>query len=450
MNSAVEEDMNYLLLEHFVDKIELTNIKTFKKQTFDLSKSGNAMAPWLMLLGENGTGKSTVLKSLCMNLCDGDYFQSMVHQGLLDPTKFIRYRTKRGIIKVWMTSKTKPRILEFTKTNVKFTNTEGKSVTLDLPLTTRKINPTIWQSPAYLLAYGATRLLPRGSKHEAKHIDSQFSRLDNLFNPFVPLVDAESWLLSLDKVLFRRAAIVLKDLLNMTEDEDITNKGNVIKIMINNSVESFKELSDGYQSVVALTADILQLVMHRWKNPDEARGIVLVDEIGAHLHPRWKMRIVSSLRTALPNMQFIVSSHQPLCLRGLDQNEVVLMRRDAKNNVEVITDLPNPKELRISQILTSVFGLSSTMDPELEAEFNRYYELRAINNRTEEQNLEMIALRDQLNPDLLLGETVLDTQVYKVIKEKYHDYKSDTKLSDLDKLSKDTISAAQELWNSNI
>ncbi|WP_204346195.1 AAA family ATPase [Psychroserpens algicola] len=450
VNANVEQNMNYLLLEHFVEKIELTNIKTFKKQCFDFTASEGAMASWLMLLGENGTGKSTVLKSLCMNLCDGAYFQNMVNEGFLNPAKFIRYKTKKGIIKVWMTSKTQPRVLEFTKNLVKFTNTDGESVELKLPLQPNKINTSAWQSPTYLLAYGATRLLPRGSKHEAKHINSQFSRLDNLFNPFVPLVDAENWLLGLDSILFRRAAIVLKDLLNMKDDEKITRRGGVIKIIVNNSVESFQELSDGYQSVIALTADILQLVMDRWKNPDEARGIVLVDEIGAHLHPRWKMRIVSSLRTALPNMQFIVSSHQPLCLRGLDKNEVILMRRDAENNVEVITDLPNPKELRISQILTSVFGLSSTMDPELEAEFNRYYDLRAMNKRTEEEEQEMITLRNELNPDLLLGETVLDTQVYNVIKEKYKDYKNDTNLSDLDKLSKETISAAQELWNSDL
>jgi predicted ATP-binding protein involved in virulence len=169
---------------------------------------------------------------------------------------------------------------------------------------------------------------------------------------------------------------------------------------VNDNLEMFKELSDGYQSVIALTADILQLVMDRWKNPDEARGIVLLDEIGAHLYPRWKMIIVKSLRKALPNMQFIVSTHQPLCLRGVDKGEVVLMRRDSDKNVEVITDLPNPKELRISQILTSVF-VSSTMDTELEAEFNRCYALRAINVRTDEEDEEMNELRGILNPDLL-------------------------------------------------
>ena len=447
------EDMNdisssYMLQEHFIEKIELINIKTFEQQTFDLIASEGSSVPWLMLLGENGTGKSTVLKSFCMNLCDGEYFQDMIRNNLINPNKFIRHGKKKGTIKVWITGSAKPRILEFKKNLVKFTSSDNKSVSLSLPLSDQNENTDVWTSPNFLLAYGATRLLPRGSKHEADHIESQFSRLDNLFNPFVPLVDAEKWLKGLNHVLFRRAAIVLKDLLRMSKNEEISKSRKGISIMINGSDETFNELSDGYQSVIALTSDVLQLVMNRWKNPDEARGIVLLDEVGAHLHPRWKMRIVSSLREALPNMQFIVSTHQPLCLRGMEKGEVVLMRRDADKNVEVITDLPNPKELRISQILTSVFGLSSTMDPELEAEFNRYHELRAKNERTPEEEIEMNALKTELNPDLLVGESMLDNLTLNVVKQQYHHYKNEKKQDDVEKLKEDTISAVQDLWNS--
>ena len=299
-----------------------------------------------------------------------------------------------------------------------------------------------------MLAYGATRLLPRGSSHEAKHIESKFSRLDNLFNPFVPLVDAEEWLLGLDRVLFRRAAIVLKDLLRMSEEEEIPRTKSEVNVMINGELQSFSELSDGYQSVIALTSDILKLAMNHWKNPDEARGIVLLDEVGAHLHPRWKMRIVNSLRLALPNMQFIVSTHQPLCLRGMEKGEVVLIRRDEDKKVEVITELPNPKELRISQILTSVFGLSSTMDPELEKEYNRYYELRAMNERSAEEEAEMQELEAELNPDLLLGETIIDNVSLHIVKEKYDHYKKQKKQDDVKKLKDDTLSAVKDLWSS--
>lgn len=446
----VESEMSsmYLMKDRFVAKIELTNVKTFENQEFNLVNDEGYFVLWLMLLGENGTGKSTVLKSLCMNLCDIDYFQNMIRMDLINPSSFIRHNESKATIRVWMTGSKNPRILEFKKDSVKFTNSQEQSISFDLPLKKQNIQSEVWSSPNFLLAYGATRLLPRGSKHEAQNIKSKISKLDNLFNPFVPLGDAERWLLDLDEIYFRRAAIIIKDLLRIPETQEILRTQQDIKIYVNNHLEIFKDLSDGYQSVIALTTDILQLVMTRWKNPDDARGIVLVDEVGAHLHPRWKMRIVSSIRKAFPNIQFIASTHQPLCLRGLDDGEVILMRHDSDKKIEVITELPNPRELRIGQILTSVFGLSSTMDPELEAEFNRYFDLRAKNIRSEDEEAEMTDLEAQLKPDLLLGDTLLNTQEYNIVKEKYQFYKKNDKPSDLEKLTDDTLSAVQELWES--
>jgi uncharacterized protein (TIGR02646 family) len=446
----VESKMSsmYMLKEHYVDKIELTNVKTFEKQEFNVTKSDGGMMSWLMLLGENGTGKSTVLKSLSMNLCTIDYFQNMIRKGLVNPNSFITHNETKATIKVWITGSKNPRILELEKDLVTFTNTQGESISLQFPLPEKNIQSDVWASPTFLLAYGATRLLPRGSKHEAQNIHNKLNKLDNLFNPFVPLGNAEKWLLSLNEKFFRRAAIIIKDLLRIPEDKEIERTDTEVKIYVNNHFETFKELSDGYQSVMALTTDILQLVMNYWENPDEARGIVLIDEIGAHLHPQWKMRIVGIIRNAFENMQFITSTHQPLCLRGLDKGEVILMRHDSDRNIEVITELPNPKELRIGQILTSVFGLSSTMDPELEQEFNRYFELRSKNKRSAEEKKEMLHLEKQLKPDLLLGETLLNTQEYKIIKEKYDFYRQNEKPSDLEKLSEDTLAAVQKLWKS--
>ena len=448
MDESEVQSRDYTFQERFVEKLELENVRTFQQQAFNFVDSEGESAPWLMLLGENGTGKSTILKSLCMNLCDADYFQDLVRADLVNPNSFIRRGEQKAVIKVWVTGSDEPRMLEFEKDQVKFTNTEGASMTLQLPLGKNNQSSDVWSSDNFLLAFGATRLLPRGSKHEAKHIKSRFSRLDNLFNPFVPLVNAEKWLLDLEPVQFHRVAIILKDLLRMSEDEDLpTPEGEVI-IPMNGLLVPINELSDGYQSVIALTIDILQLVMTRWRDPDEARGIVLLDEVGAHLHPRWKMQIVGSLRKALPNMQFIVSTHQPLCLRGIGKGEIVLLRRDEDRNIEVITKLPNPKELRISQLLTSIFGLRSTVDPELEEEYNRYYELRAQHERTEEEEEEMKRLQAELNPDMLVGETLVDNLVYSAIQEKYNEYQQEKNLDNLRQLKEDTLSAVQKLWKS--
>jgi len=72
---------------------------------------------------------------------------------------------------------------------------------------------------------------------------------------------------------------------------------------------------------------IMKMLFERWDNLTSASAIVLIDELDAHLHPRWKMRIVSSLRKAFPQVQFIASTHDPLVLRGIRNNEVAVLRR---------------------------------------------------------------------------------------------------------------------------
>ncbi len=446
ISSSEEEKKDFLLINHYVERIELKNIKTFVNQIFDFTKSNEGSAPWMMLLGENGTGKSTVLKSLSLNLSDSEYFLKMIDKGLINPNRFIRHNCSLGIIKVWLTGMKTPRVLELRKNRYLFISPSGEKTEIRPNETSNLLTNTNWKAKTFLLGYGATRLLPRNSSSEQNVIESKYVKVDNLFNPFVPLGNAEKWLKNLSPTLFRRVAIIFKDLLNMGEDENLEKGRNGITINLNGIKTPFHEMSDGYQSVIALTADVLKLAMTEWKNPDEARGIVILDEVGAHLHPQWKMKIVGSLRKALPHMQFIVSSHQPLCLRGIGEGEVMILRRNQEKEIEVLDDLPNPKELRISQILTSVFGLSSTLDPELEKEYNRYYQLRAMYERTDEEEAELQMLNTQLSPDMMLGESLLDVQAYKIVKEEYKSYQESSEQSDVDKLSKNTLSAVQSLW----
>ena len=108
----------------------------------------------------------------------------------------------------------------------------------------------------------------------------------------------------------------------------------------------------------------------------EAEGIVLIDEIGTNLHPGWKKRIVSCFRDVFPKIQFIVTTHEPLCLRGLHEGETVLLRRGDENRIIPITNMPNPNDLRVDELLASeFFGLSSTIESDLEDIYEEYYRL---------------------------------------------------------------------------
>jgi hypothetical protein len=233
--------------------------------------------------------------------------------------------------------------------------------------------------------------------------------VSNLFSPFTPLVDATSWLLKLEEKQQKRFLLTrwaLKALLDLGEDDDIYSDGENILVKAHGTEVPLDYLSDGYQSVVALTIDILEIVLSRWPEPEKAEGIVLLDEIGAHLHPSWKLRIVSSLRSFLPRMQFIVASHEPLCLRGLYDGEVVVMRRDADQVVRTITDLPPIQTLHVDQLLTSEhFGLLDTRSKFIEDQFTDYYRLLAKESLTGEEEERLAVLRRDLESERRLGKT---------------------------------------------
>jgi predicted ATP-binding protein involved in virulence len=90
----------------------------------------------------------------------------------------------------------------------------------------------------------------------------------------------------------------------------------------------FSCLSDGYRNMVAMVADIA--VRCATLNPHLAGeaalltpGVVLIDEIDLHLHPKWQRRVVSDLLAAFPNIQFIATTHSPFVIQSLPPVEGV-------------------------------------------------------------------------------------------------------------------------------
>jgi predicted ATP-binding protein involved in virulence len=164
------------------------------------------------------------------------------------------------------------------------------------------------------------------------------------------------------------------------------------------------ELSDGYKALIGMAVDIMD-VMHQAQYDDmkDAKGIVLIDELGNHFHPEWKIRIVSALRRTFPAIQFIFSTHEPLCLRGLVDGEVAVLQQD-KQGVFLLTDLPELQNLRIDQLLTSEhFGLASTLDPAENQKIQRYHFLLRNTERNEEETFELSELERELSDSRYLG-----------------------------------------------
>ncbi|MCB1218055.1 AAA family ATPase [bacterium] len=193
----------------------------------------------------------------------------------------------------------------------------------------------------------------------------------------------------------------LLDLLEAEPDDSGERLGQMsieedrVQVRSSGGLTELANLSDGYKSVISLGCDILAGAVRHARSGrgtlhtqlSELRGIALIDEIGNNLHPRWKMRIIEKLRLALPRMQFIVTTHEPLCLRGAGAGEVEVIYNAAQNAGEQAVarreDVPDPSELTIDQLLTSpYFGLNSVIDPRREESMHAYYlELRQLKLR---------------------------------------------------------------------
>jgi len=386
-------DETYFATTKYIRAIEVTDWKPVRRVELDVPSGGSDRAPWLVLLGENGSGKSSILQGVALALL-GQRGRDALG---LRASDYVRNGARRAEIKVWLTGVTEPCVLTARKGDPAFGGTE---------------NPKV-----LVIGYGATRLLPkRGTTPPASDPDA-IADADNLFDPFVPMTDANAWLLSLDEQRFATAARGLKALLQMDEHDGFLRfrRAGEVRCRVLGSTVPLDRLSDGYQSVVALACDVLAVLLNRWTDAAAAEGIVVLDELGAHLHPRWRMRIVSGLRKLFPRVQFLVTTHDPLCLRGLEAGEVALVerRKDTARTVAVRQDLPSVAGMRADQLLTSeFFGLRSTVDPKIEKSFDEYYALLAVRNPNIKQKRRIAVLQAQLAELRLLGDTVRERLVY--------------------------------------
>jgi WD40 repeat protein len=112
--------------------------------------------------------------------------------------------------------------------------------------------------------------------------------------------------------------------------------------------------------------------------PTDGYALVLIDELDAHMHPRWQQVLVPRLKKIFPNVQFIVSTHSPLIVGGLETSEVVRFDRDSAGVVQVTIPDHALKGVGAAGLLTSdMFGLTSHLDSETAEALDRKRQLTA-------------------------------------------------------------------------
>jgi predicted ATPase len=381
-----------------IERIEIRNFKAIQNLVLTFPSGQSEREPWLMIIGENGCGKSSILQAVGLALMGERHIKELG----LNARRYVRAKAKggKGFVKVHLTNIPEPIVLSFSKKSRYF-----------------RVEPK--DPKVLLLGYGATRLLPH---HTAEKISrAKYIRIKNLFVPTAPLNDAEVWLSNTKRVPRKRFLNVekaLQDLLMLDKTARFSRSRGVVSVKTSDGPIKLHDLSDGFQSVVAMCADIMISLLERWNDMQVAEGIVLLDEIEGHLHPSWKIEIVDRLRRCFPRVTFLATTHDPLCLKGLNESEVVVLRRDDSYRVRSMSSVPEFDDLRADQILTDpqLFGLRSTIGKTPQA-INRYSELMKKRRKSSEEKLEIQQLRGQLNKLFSGAETPLQYRIETAIQK---------------------------------
>jgi len=94
-------------------------------------------------------------------------------------------------------------------------------------------------------------------------------------------------------------------------------------VKMNNETLDIMQLSDGYKTLLSLVIDLasrMALANPDMPNPLEAPAIILIDEIDLHLHPEWQRKVIGDLLRAFPNTQFILTTHSPYIIEAVNNH----------------------------------------------------------------------------------------------------------------------------------
>lgn len=130
------------------------------------------------------------------------------------------------------------------------------------------------------------------------------------------------------------------------------------------------QLSDGEKCLLALVGDLarrLSLLNTDKENPLEGEGVVLIDEIDLHLHPKWQRSVVASLVRTFPNCQFIITTHSPQVVGELHPDEIILLRSTGTAHPQVSYGLTS------SQVLEEIMGADARA-PEVQSMVTEVFE----------------------------------------------------------------------------
>jgi hypothetical protein len=395
----------------YLKKLVLENIRGFENLTLDFSAEPDACRLRTLILGRNGTCKTTLLRAIGLGLSDISGVSALLE---IPTGGFVRNGCDAGRIDVSATNASTRK--EFAR-GVEIKRVDEREISG----TSSGLNsPT---GAIFVCGYGAGRwgfgTDGRMSKRTYRVSDS----IGNLFDYRTSLADPELTLRRLKDFLgtakYESAMKGLRRALGLTDKD-------TIELVTGGGVEvdgpsvggriSLQAWADGYRLTFGWMLDLYAWAIQaeRIGESGDVEGILLIDEIEQHLHPSMQASVMSRLSEVLPRMQVIATTHSPLVAMGAAPGEVVALRRE-KDRVLKEDAVPDFRGWSAEDLLVDdrLFD-TSAYAPDTTEQLRKYQDLaevppqqRSAAQKKELKDLAQTLLKQQV-PEVRESETVKD------------------------------------------
>lgn len=412
----------------YISKIEIENIRCFKEKiqlSFDLNGD---KPPWTVIVGDNATGKSCLLRCIAIGLCD-----ESSASGLLKEFEegYIHREADKGSIVIYLRDTNQPdeEYTIFTtieKIPILNKNSEADSVE-------RVRQETIpsrdfpW-GKIFACAYGAGRGTS-GTGDVAGY--SVINAVYNMFNYNEGLQNPELAIRRIKEHFAEEKTFdIIKNLLPHTDRYELTDTGITVDGPWGKNMP-LRDLADGYRSTFLWVTDLIGWALSYDPDIDDSKdikGIVLIDEIEQHLHPKWQREILRLLNTQFPNIQFIFTSHSPMIAANIDKlfdddlNSQLLHLANEGNNLKLTKIEEKIGELDFAQVLSSeafdyIFDIS-IINPKISAVLREASILAGKDKRTADEELKLNKFKKALRAVMFpKGKTPIE----RLVEKEYYD-----------------------------
>jgi hypothetical protein len=193
----------------------------------------------------------------------------------------------------------------------------------------------------------------------------------------------------------------LELIMTLLNDDLMPNQLRVVRVdsdglwlVDRNGIElSWNEMSDGYRVLLALVSDLIHHLLSAYTIDGLAvydtnghlsinrSGVVLIDEVDAHLHPEWQREIGFWLKRRFPKIQFLVTTHSPIICQAADANGLFVLPEPGSSDRPYALSAADYARVIASRpdtiLLTPAFGLQNTRSPDAVEARREYARLQA-------------------------------------------------------------------------